>query len=153
MQENNKKFRIVDALLILMMVLPLVAAMVIKILTNEPDLTGGVSIAGARIFFTVPMPIQDLIITEAQINAWLILITILGACLFFTHGIREDKRDWRQMAAEWVVEKLDGLVEASMEELFRKSYAPFIKVMNIYKEHADRIMRTTAQLLKNAKEY
>jgi protein-tyrosine phosphatase len=34
-----------------------------------------------------------------------------------------------------------------------KSYAPFIKVMNTYKEHADRIMRTTAQLLKNAKEY
>ena len=34
-----------------------------------------------------------------------------------------------------------------------KSYAPFIKVMNTYKEHADRIMRTTAQLLKNAREY
>jgi tyrosine-protein phosphatase YwqE len=34
-----------------------------------------------------------------------------------------------------------------------KSYVPFIKVMNTYKEHADRIMRTTAHLLKHAKEY
>ena len=108
MKEKSTKFRIVDILLILMMVLPLVAAMVIKILTNEPSLDGGVSIAGARIFFSIPMPIQDLIITEAQINAWLILIPILGACLFFTHGLNEDKRDWRQMAAEWVVEKVDG---------------------------------------------
>ena len=63
MKENSKKFRIVDGLLILMMVLPLVAAMVIKILTNEPSLDGGVSIAGAKIFFSIPMPIQDLIIT------------------------------------------------------------------------------------------
>ena len=132
MKDKNTSFRVVDSLLILMMVLPLVAAMVIKILTNESSLDGGVSIAGARIFFSIPMPIQDLIITEAQINAWLILITILGACLFYTHGLNEDKRDWRQMAAEWVVEKVDGLVEASMEDIFRKSYAPFIAAILAY---------------------
>jgi F-type H+-transporting ATPase subunit a len=141
-KENNTRFRIVDILLILMMVLPLVAAMAIKVCTplidawlyNQPipEVSDGVSIAGAHIFFTIPMPIQDLIITEAQINAWLILITVMGACLFFTHGLKEDKRDWRQMAAEWVVEKLDGLVEASMEELFRKSYAPFIGAILAY---------------------
>ena len=34
-----------------------------------------------------------------------------------------------------------------------KSYLPFTKVMNTYKDHAERIMRTTAQLLKNAREY
>jgi len=141
-KDKNTKFRIVDALLILMMVLPLVAAMAIKVCTplidawlyNQPipEVSDGVTIAGAHIFFTIPMPIQDLIITEAQINAWLILITVLGACLFFTHGLKEDKRDWRQMAAEWVVEKVDGLVESSMEELFRKSYAPFIAAILAY---------------------
>jgi len=141
-KEKSTKFRIVDALLILMMVLPLVAAMAIKVCTplidawlyNQPipEVSDGVTIAGAHIFFTIPMPIQDLIITEAQINAWLILITVLGACLFFTHGLKEDKRDWRQMAAEWVVEKVDGLVESSMEELFRKSYAPFIAAILAY---------------------
>ena len=142
MKDKNTKFRIVDALLILMMVLPLVAAMAIKVCTplidawlyNQPipEVSDGVTIAGAHIFFTIPMPIQDLIITEAQINAWLILIAVLGACLFFTHGLKEDKRDWRQMAAEWVVEKVDGLVESSMEELFRKSYAPFIAAILAY---------------------
>ena len=124
MKENSKKFRIVDALLIVMMVAPLVVAMAIKVLTTPAS--EGISITGARILCTIPMPLQDLIISEAQVNSWLILITIFGFCLFITHGLKEDKRDWRQMAAEWIVEKLDGLVENSMEEIFRASYAPFI---------------------------
>lgn len=130
MKENSKRFRIVDILLIVMMVAPLVAAMAIKVLTTPAS--EGISISGARIFFTVPMSIQDLIITEAQVNAWLILITIVGFCLFITHGIREDKRDWRQMAAEWIVEQLDNLVHNSMEDLFHASYAPFIGTILAY---------------------
>lgn len=124
MKETSKKFRIVDGLYILMMILPLVAAMTIKVLTTPAS--EGISITGARILCTIPMPLQDLIISEAQVNSWLILITIFGFCLFITHGIKDDRRDWRQMAAEWMIEKLDGLLENSMEEIFRASYAPFI---------------------------
>lgn len=124
MKENSKKFRIVDALLIVMMIAPLVVAMAIKVLTTPAS--EGIEIAGARILCTIPMPIQDLIISEAQVNAWLILITIFGFCLFITHGLKEDKRDWRQMAAEWIVEKLDDLVHNSMEDVFHATYAPFI---------------------------
>ena len=124
MKETSKKFRIVDVLYILMMILPLLAAMTIKVLTTPAS--EGISITGARILCTIPMPLQDLIISEAQVNSWLILITIFGFCLFITHGIKDDRRDWRQMAAEWMIEKLDGLLENSMEELFRASYAPFI---------------------------
>ena len=124
MKETSKKFRIVDGLYILMMILPLVAAMTIKVLTTPAS--EGFSITGARILCTIPMPLQDLIISEAQVNSWLIMITIMGFCLFITHGIKDDRRDWRQMAAEWVIEKLDGLLENSMEEIFRASYAPFI---------------------------
>ena len=124
MKENSKKFRMVDALLIAMMIVPLVIAMVIKVLTTPA--TEGIEIACARILCTIPMPIQDLIISEAQVNAWLIMITILGFCLFITHGLKEDKRDWRQMAAEWIVEKLDQLVQNSMEDVFHATYAPFI---------------------------
>ncbi|MBQ3155827.1 MAG: F0F1 ATP synthase subunit A [Clostridia bacterium] len=98
--------------------------MAIKVLTTPAS--EGISITGARILFTIPMPIQDLIISEAQVNSWLILITILGFCLFITHGLKEDKRDWRQMAAEWIVEKVDDLVHNSMENVFHDSYAPFI---------------------------
>lgn len=124
MKENSKKFRIVDALLIVMMIAPLVVAMAIKVLTTPA--ADGIAIAGARILWTIPMPIQDLIISEAQVNSWLILITIFGFCLFITHGLKEDKRDWRQMAAEWIVEKLDNLVQNSMEDVFHATYAPFI---------------------------
>ena len=124
MKETSKKFRIVDGLYLLMMILPLLAAMTIKVLTTPAS--EGISITGARILCTIPMPLQDLIISEAQVNSWLILITIFGFCLFITHGIKADRRDWRQMAAEWMIEKLDGLLENSMEELFRASYAPFI---------------------------
>ena len=124
MKETSKKFRIVDGLYILMMILPLVAAMTIKVLTTPAS--EGISITGARILCTIPMPLQDLIISEAQVNSWLIMITIMGFCLFITHGIKDDRRDWRQMAAEGMIEKLDGLLENSMEEIFRASYAPFI---------------------------
>ena len=125
MNKQSKRFRLVDALYLCMIILPLVAAMVIKILTADPP-DGSISIAGARILLTVPFPIQDLIISEAQVNAWLIMITITGLCLFMTHGLKEDKRDWRQMAAEWVVEKLDGLVQGNMNPVFHSTYAPFI---------------------------
>ena len=130
MKENSKKFRMLDGLYLCMIILPIVAAMVIKILTASPP-DGSISIAGARILWQ-PFkdmglnPIVDLIISEAQVNSWLILITIVGLCLFLTHGIQADKRDWRQLAAEWVVEKLDGLVTESMHPVYHKAYPPFI---------------------------
>lgn len=125
MKKSNKRFLIEDILLILMMVLPLLAAMTIKVLTADPP-DGSISIVGARILLTIPMPLQDLVISEAQVNSWLIMITITGVCLFLTHGIRADKRDWRQMAAEWIVEKLDSLVQDSMHPVYHATYAPFI---------------------------
>ena len=125
MKEKSKKFLLVDVLYLIMIIAPLVTAMVIKILTADPP-DGSISIAGARILCTIPMPLQDLIISEAQVNSWLIMITIFGVCLFLTHGIKDDRRDWRQMAAEWLVEKMDGLVQNSMNPVFHDTYAPFI---------------------------
>ena len=124
MKDRNLRFRIIDGLLIAMMILPLLAAIVIQIVTKPAS--EGIAISGARVFFTVSMPLMDLLITEAQVNAWLIMITIFGACLFMTHGLSVDGRSVRQMAAEWVVEKLDGLVTSNMEPLFHGTYAPFI---------------------------
>ena len=123
MNDKQKRFLLVDILLIVMIVAPLAAAMLLKILTTPA--AEGISISGARIFFTIPMPLQDLPITEAQINSWLVMISILGVCLLLTHGLSEDKRGFRQMAAEWIVEKLDGLVSGNMEPVF-SAYAPFI---------------------------
>lgn len=123
MKKKNIGFRVVDALLILMMILPLVCAMAIQVMTKPSS--DGVAIAGARIFFTIPMPIQDLPITESQVNTWLIMISLFFLCLFLTHGLTEKCESKRQALAEWIVEKTDELVHENMGEYF-KAFSPFV---------------------------
>jgi len=123
MDSKNRRFAVVDFLLILMMLLPIIAAIVLKVLTTPPS--DGISISGARIFFTIPMPIQDLPITESQINSWLIMISILGLCLYLTHGLKVRANTKRQYALEWLVEKSEALVKDNMGEYFM-GFAPFI---------------------------
>jgi F-type H+-transporting ATPase subunit a len=106
-----------------MMVLPIVAGIVLKVLTTPAS--DGVAITGARIFFSIPMPLQDLLITESQINSFLVLISIFGLCLYMTHGLKVKAETKRQRIAEWIVEKVEGMVNESMGEYF-KEYAPFI---------------------------
>ncbi|MBO7178328.1 MAG: F0F1 ATP synthase subunit A [Clostridia bacterium] len=105
------------------MVLPIVAGIVLKVLTTPAS--DGVAITGARIFFSIPMPLQDLLITESQINSFLVLISIFGLCLYMTHGLKVKAETKRQRIAEWIVEKVEGMVNESMGEYF-KEYAPFI---------------------------
>lgn len=124
MDKKSVRFRVIDGLYIAMMALPILAGIVIQILTKP--LSEGISITGARIFFTVSMPLMDMPVTEAQVNTWLVMITIFGFCLFMTHGIREDKRTKRQMAAEWIVEKVEGMVQTNMEQPIFAGYGPFI---------------------------
>ncbi|MGN0778688.1 MAG: F0F1 ATP synthase subunit A [Aristaeellaceae bacterium] len=124
MKDKRLRFRVIDGLLILMMILPLVAAMVLNILTTPA--TEGISITGALIYFTIPLPLMELPITESQINTWLVMISIFAVCLFLTHGIQENKGGMRQMAAEWIVEKLDGLVGSNMDPVFHFAYSPFV---------------------------
>jgi len=106
-----------------MMILPLVSGIVLNILT-KPE-SDGIAISGARIFFTIPMPIQDFPITESQINSLLVLITIFFLCLYLTHGLSERIKLKRQHFAEMIVEKADGLILENMGEFF-KGFSPFI---------------------------
>ncbi len=123
MNTKTKLFKFVDFIYILMMVLPLAAGIVLNLLTKPAS--EGISISGARIFFTIPMPIQDFPVTESQINSALVLITILFVCLYLTHGLSEHIKLRRQHFAELIVEKVDGLVNENMGEYF-KGYSPFI---------------------------
>lgn len=123
MKSRSRRFAAVDILLILMMALPIAAAIVLKVLTTPPS--DGINITGARIFFTIPMPVQDLPITEAQINSWLVLITVFGLCLYLTHGLSVRGGSKRQHAVEWIVEKCQNMVVDSMGEYFA-GFAPFI---------------------------
>ncbi len=65
--KKSAKAVIIDILLIAMMILPLAARIVLKILFSPA--TEGITVTGAIIYFTIPMPIMDLPITESQVNS------------------------------------------------------------------------------------
>ena len=124
--ESKNRSRLVDFLLILLIVLPLVGAMALKVLTTpDAPLSEGVQISGAQIYFTIPMPIQALPITAAQINSWAVMLSILGICLYLTHGIKVVPDSKRQLAAEWIVETVTRLVTDNMGKKFL-GFAPCV---------------------------
>jgi len=122
-QKKDIRFKIVDILYILGAVLPFAFCIVLKILFNPAS--EGINITGAMIYFTIPMPLQNLLITEAQINSWAVIISIFFLCLYFTHGLSVKAKLKRQLVAEWIVEKTQELVNTNMGDFF-KGYAPFI---------------------------
>lgn len=126
MKTKTKSFVFVDVLLILMMTLPVVFGMILKILTASAS--EDIVISGAQIYFTLQTPIQNLPITESQVNSLIVIITVIGLCLFLTHGIRANVKTKRQLLAEFLVEKVDGMVKGNMGDYF-KEYSPFIAAM------------------------
>ncbi len=123
MSKINLRFKIVDALYIAMMIIPILFGIVLQVLTKP--VSEGVAITGARIFFTVKMPIQDFPVTESQINSALVMITLFFFCLYMTHGLSAHIKLKRQHFAELIVEKVDGMVNENMGEYFI-GFAPFI---------------------------
>ena len=123
MENDKQKFRLLDTLYILMMIVPIVFGIVLKILTTPQS--EGIAISGAKIFFTINSPIQNLPITESQIHSWLVMIAITGLCLFLTHGLKEKADTKRQHIAEWIVENAQKLVIDNMGDYF-SGFAPFI---------------------------
>ena len=123
MKKESREYAAKDILYVCMMVLPILAGIILRVLTKP--LSEGINVTGAQIYFTVPMPIQPLIITEAQINSWLVMIVILGACLFLTSELKTRNVGVRQHIAEWLVEKTEALVLDGMGEYFM-GFSPFI---------------------------
>lgn len=123
LKNKNKVFAVVDILYLVMAILPFLALIILKILTDVPS--EGISVTGAKVFFTIPMPLQDFPVTESQFNSLAVVISIFFLCLYFTHGLSERADLKRQHIAEWIIEKVDGLVKENMGEYF-KGYTPFI---------------------------
>ena len=121
--KKNYRFIVGDIFYICLMVLPLVFGIVFSVLTSPRS--EGINISGALIYFTMPMPVQNFLITESQINSVLVTISIFGLCLYLTHGLKTQNVLKRQLVAEWIVEKVDNLVIGSMGEYF-KGFSPFI---------------------------
>ena len=120
---KSARFRAVDGALIAMMVLPILFMIVLKVLFTPAS--DGVNISGALVYFEIPMPLMPLTITESQVNSWAVMITILGLCLYLTHGLTAKAVCKRQLAAEWMVEKCQGLIQQNMGEYFA-DWGPFI---------------------------
>ena len=122
-KKKDLKFILIDILLLIGMLLPIAAGLVLKVLT-EPA-SEGISITGANVYFTIKMPIQDLPISEAQVNSVIVVLAVLFLCLFLTHGIKERPDSIRQHIAEYIVEQISSLVSGNMGERFGM-FAPFV---------------------------
>ena len=123
MSKKTTAFKIRDILFITMMILPILAGILLKVLFIPAS--DGISITGAHVFFTIDFPIQPLIISEAQVNSWLVIISLFFFCLFMTNGIKAGIHTKRQVLAEWMVESVENLVKSNMGEYFI-GFAPFV---------------------------
>ena len=121
--NRGKGFLALDVLYIAMMILPIVTAIVLKVLFTPGS--EGVSITGPLIYVKIPMVLQDFVISESQINSALVIISILGLCLYLTHGLSIDPTLKRQHIVEILVEKAQGLVSGNMGEGFG-AFVPFV---------------------------
>ncbi len=120
---RSTRFRAVDYALIVMMVLPILALIVLKVLFTPAS--EGVAISGALVYIEFPAPIMNAYISESQVNTWAVMISILGLCLYLTHGLSAKAVCKRQLLAEWIVEKCDKLVNDNMGGYFAK-WGPFV---------------------------
>ncbi len=122
--RNDARFKLLDAVYLCIMIVPFVIGMLLKLLLTPAS--NGIEISGARIYFTIPMPIQDFPITESQVNSCLVIIAVLGLCLWITHGISASNViTKRQAGAEWIVNTTINLVKNNMGEYF-SAFPPFI---------------------------
>ncbi len=83
-----------------------------------------ISITGAKILFEIPL-FGGIPITETQVNSWIIMAAIFLLCLFLTHNLKVKPTTKRQIVAEWIVDKVTGLVKANMGVKFA-GFEPFI---------------------------
>ena len=120
---RSKRFQIVDLLYLAGICIPLLGGIILKILTEPPS--EGISITGARIYFTIDFPLQDIYITEAQVNSILVIISLFFFCLYMTHGLTVECKTKRQHLAEWAIETVDHMVLDNMGPYFA-GYSAFI---------------------------
>ncbi|SCW50696.1 F-type H+-transporting ATPase subunit a [Ruminococcaceae bacterium YRB3002] len=123
MPEKTTAFKVRDILFLIMTVLPIVCGIVIRVLFVPSS--DGIEISGAHIFFNMDFPVSPLIISEAQVNSWLVMISLLFLCLYLTNGIKENIHTKRQVIAEWIVETVEKLVKDNMGDYFT-GFAPFV---------------------------
>ena len=78
---------------------------------------------GARILFNI----GPVMITETVVNTWIVMAVLVGLCLFLTSGMQVHCRTKRQIIAEFIVKKMNSMVQENMGDHFLQiGYAPLI---------------------------
>ena len=108
---------------LILSILPIFVSIAIKVMFMPAS--EGIDIAGAHIFFPIDLPMGGLPITESQVNSWMVVVSLFFFCLFLTHGLKTKNISKRQVIAELIVEKVEGLVKTNMGDLFM-GFCPFI---------------------------
>lgn len=86
-----------------------------------------VSITGARIYFEIPI-LGGIPITETIVNSWIVMLVIIGLCLFLTHDLKVRNVSKRQVVAEMLVTTAQNFVNTNMGEKFAH-YGPFVAAL------------------------
>lgn len=80
---------------------------------------GDINVTGAKILYQNSW----FLLSEAVTNTWIIMAVITALCIFLTRGLKVRPTSKRQVIAEWIVTKVNGLVSANMGPRF-SSYGP-----------------------------
>ena len=129
LKKNKRAFLAVDILLLILIILPIIAAIILKVLFTPAS--DEVRIEGAMIYYTLKMPfLGDFPITESQINSWLVMLSVFWLCLYLTHGLSVKGGTRRQVLAEWAVEQTEKMVATNMGSHFG-GFAPFIAAVMV----------------------
>ena len=86
-----------------------------------------VDITGARIYWTLPI-LGGIPITATIVNATLVTLAVLAACIFLTRDLKIRAVSKRQVVAEFLVETAQKFVNGNMGEKFAY-YGPFVAAL------------------------
>ena len=83
-----------------------------------------VEVHGAKVLLDIP-ELCGAVLTETIVNMWIVMAVIVGLCIFLTRGMQVHARTKRQIVAEFIVQKVNGMVKENMGQKFQ-GYGPFI---------------------------
>lgn len=86
-----------------------------------------IEVTGAQILVKIPGT-DMVLLTETIVNMWIVMALIVGLSIFLTRGMQVHARTKRQIVAEFIVKKMNGMVQENMGPRFA-GYAPFITAL------------------------
>lgn len=86
-----------------------------------------IEVTGARIIWECPA-LGGVVLTQTIVNMWIVMAVIVGLCIFLTRNMQVRAQSKRQLIAEFIVKKINGMVQENMGERFA-DFGPFIAAL------------------------